>query len=412
MKIRSFCPARITRCGVLFGFVLAALLVSRSEAWEVSTHRAMGRYSGAKLIFAATNANQDLIPIAGANVLRNPTYWNVIEDYLELEDQPPNPVQHFFNPLSNAGLTVGIFPFDHTFRSAADRADDFWGVATTEYRLGNFQTAFSALGRVCHLIQDMGCPAHTLNDAHPDQSLCSPFEPYLDISCSDFVVRTDSLHFYATTAANQVHSLDATMSTGTTIRQIMIDLATRSSQWDSDKACGYGPPGKGSGSLNNLSCPDFSWPNVDIAQADLGRIVADCLPATEQAMARALVIFFATVRPQKPTLTQPEEAKTYSGIAGVPLRVEVNPLAGVSNLRSVRIEFRDNESLLPNQWHLIREVNIVGNTVVDERWFNTVHSGQIKLRAVVVDTAGCESIPALVNIKIDSTPPKILNTRP
>src|SRR6266540_1684056 len=276
---------RSTRCGdeCLALFLGLTLLASTSSnAWEVSTHRSMGRYARTNLIHAA-NANSDLIPIAGANLLRDDRLWNFIEDFLENEDQGDNPLQHFYNPITGEGLFLGEPPFTPTiiFPSAVVRAEIFWRLAIDDYRADLIEDSLYALGTVCHLVEDMGCPAHTLNDPHPDFMCCNSIAPYITIPVTDFFRDLDSLHVYASDENHHVHSPDATMSGGSSIRQIMVDLATRSARWDSDDRCGYGLSPQGSGSLNHLGCPPGYWPNGSISNLDLATITAECMPLTE-----------------------------------------------------------------------------------------------------------------------------------
>lgn len=81
----------------------------------------------------------------------------------------------------------------------------------------------------------------------------------------------------------------------------------------------------------------------------------------------------------------------------------------VSNIKAIRFDYQDRESALPDKWLLVKEVPVV-DILAQDRWYNTLNSGNILVRAIVVDNAGCESQPETVAIKIDSTPPKI--TRP
>lgn len=57
------------------------------------------------------------------------------------------------------------------FRSAPQRADEYWKILVEQYRQGQKERAIINLGRVCHLLADVGTPAHVHGDAHIGYSL-------------------------------------------------------------------------------------------------------------------------------------------------------------------------------------------------------------------------------------------------
>ena len=81
------------------------------------------------------------------------------------EDNFPRWMNHFYDPSAGKGLWG--------FASAKDWAQSGWQTFNWEkalnfYVKGDRQSAMIALGHVLHLVEDMGVPAHTRNDAHPE----------------------------------------------------------------------------------------------------------------------------------------------------------------------------------------------------------------------------------------------------
>ncbi len=386
-----FC-LRLCRAGL---FLLFCLCCTWSQAWEVTTHLDMGLQSKVKLKMIADAHPEALLCIRAID-----TYWYALAFMLVHEDDGSNPEEHFYDPYTGRGLYI--------WRSALERANQYWESAINNFRLGNYPSAFNELGRVCHLVQDMGCPAHTLLDPHLDETFFPPITGY--------VADTDSLHIHAQQPGNYVHSTGEAILAGNNLTEVMTTLARISSAWDSDDRCGHDLTGRGNGRLNGLSqfcnlvTPDL---NGVIISSDLQLIVSDCMPRTEEAVASVLILFLEKVRPLVVEFAQPAQDKAYNGTKGVPLAAyaRIRPPAVVSNIRTIRFDYQDRESVSPDQWLLAKEVTVV-NDVAQDRWYNNFNSGNIVLRAVAVDNAGCESPPVNVTIKLDSTPPKIENTRP
>ena len=53
-----------------------------------------------------------------------------------------------------------------SFRSAPDRALDYWNILIDQYKQGEKEAAYFNLGKVCHLLEDMCTPAHVHGDCH------------------------------------------------------------------------------------------------------------------------------------------------------------------------------------------------------------------------------------------------------
>jgi hypothetical protein len=60
-----------------------------------------------------------------------------------------------------------------TKASAWTVSEDLWAFAKDQYKQGNKDRAYYYLGRVVHLLEDMGCPPHVHNDPHPSYA---PYE--------------------------------------------------------------------------------------------------------------------------------------------------------------------------------------------------------------------------------------------
>lgn len=95
------------------------------------------------------------------------------------EDSDVRSLYHFYDPVSGKGLKFG----NKRFMPATDWARErtalnnnyTWDAALRAYAEGNDKAAFTALGHVIHLLEDLGTPEHTRNDAHP---ISSPYEEF------------------------------------------------------------------------------------------------------------------------------------------------------------------------------------------------------------------------------------------
>ena len=85
---------------------------------------------------------------------------------IRLPDYMPH-LEHFWNTQLEVGrkglLVFGFGPF----RTVFDRATEYWGKHVLEnYRNHKFEQAWNCLGRVLHLLVDVGVPAHVHGDPH------------------------------------------------------------------------------------------------------------------------------------------------------------------------------------------------------------------------------------------------------
>lgn len=67
-----------------------------------------------------------------------------------------------------------------SFRSAPERAEEYWNKLLEQYQNGEYEKAYINLGRVCHLLADMATPAHVHGDAHAGFSWVRKVLDFLD----------------------------------------------------------------------------------------------------------------------------------------------------------------------------------------------------------------------------------------
>lgn len=126
----------------------------------------------------------------------------LVRNGAKFEDSAPRFLHHFYNPINEAPLTVGV---ELGFRSPdwalEDRGDltstlagpqeysykeamDYFYLALTsqakQVRDQNWGMLFQSLGQVIHHVQDMAQPDHVRNDQHNDATDPSWYEAYTD----------------------------------------------------------------------------------------------------------------------------------------------------------------------------------------------------------------------------------------
>ncbi|MDD4611198.1 MAG: thermonuclease family protein, partial [Patescibacteria group bacterium] len=95
------------------------------------------------------------------------------------EDADPRYLNHYYDPTTGLGLSDNIWK-GMAAKDWAKKQDSLTGdysesAILNNYRQGNLKRSFQGIGHIIHLIQDMGVPAHTRNDAHPEGD---PFEEW------------------------------------------------------------------------------------------------------------------------------------------------------------------------------------------------------------------------------------------
>ena len=71
-------------------------------------------------------------------------------------------MNHSYNPQTGDGWSLGVGTVTINY------IEPIWNDAWWNYMAGNYGSAYFALGRVCHLIEDMVSPAHVHGDVHLD----------------------------------------------------------------------------------------------------------------------------------------------------------------------------------------------------------------------------------------------------
>ena len=100
------------------------------------------------------------------------------------EDTPLRWMNHFYDPVYNTrgfkGMWSNALDWSLAYQLQKNYAlgDNSWQRALWEYKKGNEEQAFLALGQVLHLVQDMSVPAHTRDDAHPTGDSLEQFVKY------------------------------------------------------------------------------------------------------------------------------------------------------------------------------------------------------------------------------------------
>lgn len=75
-----------------------------------------------------------------------------------------------------------------SYYSAPNRANRYWKKALEQYQKEEYERAFYNLGKVCHLLADVGTPAHVHNDGHMGVNWLETFlkKIGIDTDCPDF----------------------------------------------------------------------------------------------------------------------------------------------------------------------------------------------------------------------------------
>jgi len=233
----------LARIGAATSAILSIFVTHIAHGYDTITHKKMGEIAlehFEKNLLARTTEFPSIGTLMNAQRL---TIEKSLRDefvlWLEKEDTegliPANAQYHFWDPSSNKGL--------YDFDTALMKAQAFWDRALWEYFHGHPIAAFENLGRVCHLIGDAACPAHTLLDPHYDPSASPIADPDIDtlhtFAALDAVLSDKTIHWPGgEIKRNQIE-----------IENLMKAVASKSSDWDSDDANGKSG-GSGRGNLN------------------------------------------------------------------------------------------------------------------------------------------------------------------
>jgi hypothetical protein len=315
--------------------------------------------------------------------------WANIAWGLVNEDIPEeNCKWHFWNV--DGTDDDGIYTFDSAFQ----RATQLWDEALAQYKLASYTTAYRNLGRVAHLVGDMGVPAHVNLDDH---------NPY-----------TQSDDWYEGVYAFQGMATSTAIGTGTSLRTIMVTVGEVADDFDSGPIHGIGGV-DGEIDAGTRRAGGFS------TLTDGPAIASACYPAAIEGVGALYKLFYDTVKPVG-SIHKPSEGEIHSGLKGVPLESkfksygyqydQADQMAKVEYFHATK-----DDAQWPNdftscgsvtsrdaQWHFALN------------WTNSINDEKVWINSVATDKGGCESLTSssttLEWCKIDSQRPVVKNTKP
>lgn len=364
------------RCRLFLGLILFAISPPLF-AYQDAEHQDIGTHARDNYV-AYVQAHPDTS--VGAIALTMPAHWNDVAWGLLHEDDDPNYLEHFRDP--NSGLGLSRFPFPGNYASAETRAQNYWNSNDLfpAYRDGNYQLAYRTLGRVVHLVMDMGVPAHVNLDAHP---------------FAEFYERT-----YITVANNKVHAI--TISMADTLHALMQTLALASRNFDSDDV--NGTVDQGTRRANGFTAAE----GAGIAQV--------CYPGAEEAAGGIFRLFYNAVRPVV-QLLRPVQGEIHSGLLGVPFEANAHSFqkqfSDADFIRKVDFDFAEVDNPATNDWtNAGADTTPDGSSKYTFNWQKSLDDNKVWVRATAIDDGDCESLRDKTQIMVDSTRPTVTYTKP
>jgi len=180
---------------ILILFVICSS-ATPSIALEVATHRAINEYIADKNTILQSFSlqqylqNQLSLQNGSEEYVNGKKVFKWIGDGGVNEDDYVRPRNHFYDPITNKGLSVkgkSVGESASEWATLPIGVQDFsWNDVRAYYRNAltapeketretNFAKTFRGLGQIMHLVQDMSIPAHTRNDDH----VYIPLIPYV-----------------------------------------------------------------------------------------------------------------------------------------------------------------------------------------------------------------------------------------
>lgn len=250
------------------------------------------------------------------------------------------------------------------------------------YVAGEYGPAYYTLGRVIHLVEDMGVPAHAQLDAH---IIHEWYE-------KDYI---PSHHLTETGISN----LDSV----STLHDIMYSLAHVSDQFDSD-----GDWTIVDGTTGKVNAYD-GW-----TDAEGYTIASECYRGAIKSAGAVLRSFFHTVKPSI-SCNKPISQGIYSGINGVTLEADATSYgddASHTNDHISNVNFyynqNDDES---GSYSLAKSLTTrdpeSGN--FEDEWTNGINDAKVWMKIVAKDAGDCDSLTIKRWIRIDRTRPTVTN---
>ncbi len=290
-------------------------------------------------------------------------YRTQILDGSEEEDGGLRQLNHFWDPTNGAGFPGG--------QPALGYAQGLYGNALSSYEEEHYNEGFGTgayhyLGRVVHLIGDMGVPAHVLIDEH---------------------IGGDT--YEGRNAAN--YRTESQIQTGT-LEQLMRAVAEIANDYDSDDEDGQ------TGIVNRIP---------DLDNAECNTIADACFPAAVRSAGGILMNFFSDIQPGA-IIQFPAHGDICSGQApGIELTIVADSYDNERHLDEITLDFCEDITL--NVWSRIG--TITGNTgnMYTYDWPNHINDDEVWIRVQCRDTGDCESVIYMHWVSIDSTSPNITN---
>ena len=287
--------------------------------------------------------------------------------------------EHYFDPDTYGGLIDPITGLPHA--SAYDRAtdEDHWPAVFDYYEDGDYEMAYWTLGRVIHLVEDMGVPAHVLLDPH---------WPDLDWYEATYI---PDHHLEHTDTSN----LDTIVDLGFLMHQ----LAEISDDFDSDDRDGE----------DEESGVDRSDGFSDTE----GAIIANaCYPMAIEAAGSVIRSFYDCIKPTV-EFQHPSEGEIHSGIIGIPFEAQAKTYNKSFSqpwyIQKIKFYYSEMDTPTLADWTLSGSAEEYdGDHVFKHNWNNDIDDDKVWVRAIAVDDGDCESVVSdKYWIKIDSTRPTV-----
>ncbi len=201
--------------GLSSAWLIVVVMATVVPAYDLRTHEALSRAAFQQSGIAATLESlygveatdrfRGPLPFSLFSEPRTPENW-IVQGARD-EDLLLRPVNHFWNPLTDAPLTIGGFPPGN--RAPDWALEDRTGFTSQRYSYRDAREAFAtaltapdptarerawghtfyALGHVIHMLQDMAQPQHTRNDQHVHiGSRKSLMETYVEGNVAGFLL--------------------------------------------------------------------------------------------------------------------------------------------------------------------------------------------------------------------------------
>lgn len=287
----------------------------------------------------------------------------------EEEDGGLRQLNHFWDPTNGAGLPpIG--------QPALGYAQGLYDNALSSYEEEHYNEGFDTgayhyLGRVVHLLGDMGVPAHVLLQEH---------------------ISGDTYEGRGT--AN--YRPESQIQTGT-LEELMRTVAEIANDYDSDGEVGQ---------------TDIVDNNPDLDNGECDTIADACFPAAVRSAGGILMNFFSDIQPVT-EIDFPAQGAITSGLVagdnqGVHFDIFAHSYNGTFNMGTIDLDY--SEDIVAYGWADITDLaGLSDSPTYTYDWENSLNNEMVWLRVQGEDTGGCSSVVHGRSVSIDSTAPVISN---